>query len=126
MERRFHAPRTGRAAIGQRAAPEQQCSATSIGKVSGTTKHRARGIRPIRHAAAAKLILSAAAAPGCSIALLPISGGLRQTAFAHERKTHEMRKAALCGLIAGATLAGLGTASAQAPVLVNVGAASTT
>jgi NitT/TauT family transport system substrate-binding protein len=37
-----------------------------------------------------------------------------------------MRKAALYGLIVGATLAGLGTASAQAPVVVNVGAASTT
>ena len=35
-------------------------------------------------------------------------------------------KNALCGLIVGATLAGLGTASAQAPVVVNVGAASTT
>ena len=32
----------------------------------------------------------------------------------------------MCGLIVGATLAGLATASAQAPVVVNVGAASTT
>jgi len=37
-----------------------------------------------------------------------------------------MRKTAKCGLIVGATLAGLATASAQAPVVVNVGAASTT
>jgi NitT/TauT family transport system substrate-binding protein len=37
-----------------------------------------------------------------------------------------MRKTELCGLIVGATLAGLATASAQAPIVVNVGAASTT
>jgi NitT/TauT family transport system substrate-binding protein len=35
-----------------------------------------------------------------------------------------MRTAALCGLIMGATLAGPGTAAAQAPIVVNVGAAS--
>src|SRR3954453_10355608 len=37
-----------------------------------------------------------------------------------------MRNAALCSLIVGATLAGLANASAQAPVVGNVGAASTT
>ena len=37
-----------------------------------------------------------------------------------------MRKAALCGLVVGATLAGLGPGWAQAPIVVNVGAASTT
>ncbi|MEA2757172.1 MAG: NitT/TauT family transport system substrate-binding protein [Aliidongia sp.] len=37
-----------------------------------------------------------------------------------------MRIAALCGLIVGATLTGLGPGWAQAPIVVNVGAASTT
>src|SRR4051812_4920638 len=37
-----------------------------------------------------------------------------------------MRKLVLCSLIVGATIAGLPPASAQAPVVVNVGAASTT
>ena len=37
-----------------------------------------------------------------------------------------MRKLVLCSLIVGAIIAGLAPASAQAPVVVNVGAASTT